>query len=131
MSKQMPISWVEKWEAQFKENTISLCVFLKLLWEQTRDNPKKLSMHELMKGLKIPHGDELLPILQEKGILHKEYLIKSANVIASGCKYQWISKTEPNTKMAEALLKLVHERRRASKHKELWRLNIKSIGLFY
>lgn len=132
MTKQMPKSWRDKWEAQFKENTIVLCIFLKLLWETTKDSPQKLSMHNLMIGLKIPHGDELLPILQQKGIIRKAYINNSyKGVVTCACTYQWISKTEPNIEMAKALLRLVHVKRIADKHKQLWPLDFKRVGTLY
>jgi hypothetical protein len=81
------------------EHVDSLCVFLKLLYEETKDKTKVLSLQKLSSEYKLPYARSISKVLVTKGILtvsvDKEYNKRS---------YLWSTSTEPNRKMAEAII---------------------------
>jgi len=76
----------------------NLCIFLKLLYEQTKDKAVPIKIYEMANKYKLPYYTAISTVLISKGIIAK---IGSNRL---GFTYMWITTTEPNKHMAEAVL---------------------------
>lgn len=121
---------VKKQHAQRRINNINnLCIFLKLLWEQTHNNPEGIRLESLANDYKIANHRSLIPLMQEKGIIRK---IRSKGAEHRNlCYWQWISKTEPNVIMSTTLYDLSAYKHNQAKHKMLWIVDIHTAGYTY
>jgi hypothetical protein len=87
----------------------STCVFLKLLYEETKDYPRSICISGLAKEGNIPYYNNISQVLCKKGIItskgHRAWL--------------WATKTEPNHVMAEAILLECHNLVNTASHKTI------------
>lgn len=81
-----------------KQHIDSLCIFLKLLYEETKDEPKLFPLQILAKEYKLPYASSVSTVLIEKGIVIR------TNAKDHKSMYKWSTTTEPNKKMAEAVI---------------------------
>jgi hypothetical protein len=83
-----------------KEAVNQVCMFLKLLWEQTSNQESIISMQSMAMKLEVPYARNITHILREKGIVEARVTNGKGKVYS----YKWISTTEPNINMAKAIL---------------------------
>jgi hypothetical protein len=82
-----------------KETIDNLCIFLKLLYEQTKDKAVPVAISKIAMQFNLPYYSNLSSVLVSKGIIDKQ----GSNRL--GFTWMWTSHTEPNRIMAEAILK--------------------------
>jgi hypothetical protein len=89
-----------------------LCIFLKLLWEDTRFEPKPMNIHAMLHDLSIPYTSSIISIMRSKCIIERSHI--SGQLSANNkpiYNWQWVSTTEPNRIMADTLLTLCAQTR--------------------
>jgi hypothetical protein len=90
----------------------NISIFLKLLYETTKDSPKILSITQDAKAMNVPYYANIGVILRAKGIIKQKPNGDYKHLI------QWASTTEPNNHMRDAIVeelrlysKVTHQKR--------------------
>jgi len=105
-----------------QEQRDSMCTFLKMIQEVTKEKPIYLKMYEEAKSYKIPYYACLTGILVKKGILARKKQADGKNA------YWWATKTDPNRLMVDALLKDLRDLTIEKKYKGIITTTTEEIG---
>jgi hypothetical protein len=84
------------------EKIKNLCIFLKLVWETTKNEYSIFGLSSQARDLNIAYYNNLPKVLKDKGILDAKEMQGTGTGRHVG--YKWVSNTEPNIHMAKAIM---------------------------